>query len=67
MMEKKEFLMALGEQYGLNIEPDRCEKMAQDGGPADMVQFIRTLLFGINVDGYRPADEPDFGSEGVWK
>ncbi|MEW6185053.1 MAG: hypothetical protein AB1585_04850 [Thermodesulfobacteriota bacterium] len=62
-MEKKEFLLSLGEKNGLKIDPERAEKMAQSGGPLDMVQFIRTLLFRIDVSGYRPEDAPDFG----WK
>ena len=64
-MDKKEFLMALGEQYGLKLDPARAAGMAQAGGPLDMVGFIRTVLFQIDVNGYSPADEPDLKPEGL--
>ena len=60
-MDKKEFLMTLGEQYGLKIDQDRAERMAQTGGPWDIVQIIRSILFRIDVTGYRPEDAPNFG------
>jgi hypothetical protein len=59
-MEKKEFLMMLAEQYGIKIDPGRAERMAQAGGPLDLVLYIRSLLFRIDVSGYRPEDTPSF-------
>ena len=66
-METKEFLMTLGKQYGLKIDEERAESRAQNGGPLNIVQIVRTLLFQVDVLGYRPKDEPDFGLREVRK
>jgi hypothetical protein len=66
-MDKKKFLMTLWEQYGLKIDGEGAERMAQSGGPLDMVNFIRAILLRIDVSGYRPMDESDFGLEEVKK
>ena len=46
-MDKKEFIITLGDQQGLRFSTERAEKMIEKGGVLDMVQLIRTIIFQI--------------------
>ncbi len=59
-MEKKEFLIRLGELHGLKIDPNRAERLIEPGGPWDIVQILKTILFRTDVSGYRPLDDLNF-------
>jgi hypothetical protein len=59
-MDKIEFIATLGDQQGLKIPKERAEKMAEKGGVLDMVQLIRTILFQLDVTGFRPHDDLRF-------
>ena len=64
-MEKKEYLIMLGDLHGLKIDPDRAERLVKSGGPWDIVQILRTVLFRTDVTGYRPGDDLNFGLQEV--
>ncbi|MCJ7832960.1 MAG: hypothetical protein MUQ20_01060 [Deltaproteobacteria bacterium] len=59
-MEKKEFLIMLGELHGLKIDQNRAERLIEPGGSWDIVQILRTVLFRTDVTGYRPHDDLKF-------
>jgi hypothetical protein len=65
-MGKKEFLLIQAEQYGLKIDPERAEMLTRPGGPWDMIQIIRAILFRVDVAGHCPLDKPDFGLAEVY-
>jgi hypothetical protein len=65
IMEKKEFLIRLGEMHGLKINPNRAERQAEPGGAWDMVQILRSILFRTEVTGYRPQDDLKFNLKEV--
>jgi hypothetical protein len=60
VMDKKEFLIRFGELHGLKIDSGRAEKQVEPGGAWDMVQILRSILFGTDVTGYRPQDDLKF-------
>ena len=64
-MDKTEFLITLGEQQGLKIPKERADKMVEKGGALDIVQLIRTILFQMEVTGFRPQDDLQFNLEEV--
>ena len=64
-MDKKEFIITLGDQQGLRFSRERAEKMTEKGGVLDMVQLIRTILFQLDVTGFRPHDDLQFDLEEV--
>ena len=59
-MDKKEFVITLGDQQGLRFSRERAEKMIEKGGVLDMVQLIRTIIFRSDVTGCRPHDDLRF-------
>lgn len=64
-MDKAEFVVTLGDLQGLKIPKERSEKMAEKGGVLDLVLVIRTILFQLDVTGYRPHDDLQFDLEEV--
>ena len=64
-MEKKEYLIMLGDLHGLKIDPDRAERLVKSGGAWDVVQILRTVLFRTDVTGYRPGDDLEFNLKEV--
>ena len=64
-MDKKEFIITLGDQQGLRFSRERAEKMIEKGGVLDMVQLIRTIIFQSDVTGFRPHDDLQFDLEEV--
>jgi hypothetical protein len=64
-MNKKEFVITLGDQQGLRLSPERAEKMAEKGGVLDMILLLRTILFQSEVTGFRPQDDLRFDLEEV--
>jgi hypothetical protein len=62
-MDKKEFIITLGDQQGLRFSQERAEKMIEKGGVLDMVQLIRTIIFQSDVTGCRPHDDLQFDPE----
>ena len=59
-MDKKELIISLGELQGLKIDPSRASNISEPGGAWDTVQFIRSLLFQVDVTGARPQDDLRF-------
>ena len=59
-MDNKKLIISLGEMQGLKIDPNRASNMADKGGAWDMIQFIRSLLFQVDVSGARPQDDLRF-------
>lgn len=59
-MEKKAYLIMLGNLHGLKIDPDRAERLIKSGGAWDVVQILRSILFGTDVTGYRPGEDLNF-------
>ena len=64
-MDKKDFVLTLGEQQGLNFSGERAELMAEKGGVLDMILLVRSILFQLDVKGFRPQDDLRFGLEEV--
>ncbi len=64
-MDKIEFIITLGDQQGVRFSRERAERMSEKGGLLDMVQLIRTILFQLNVTGFRPHDDLPFDLEEV--
>ncbi len=66
-MDKKDFFTMLGDWQGIRLEPARAERMAQPNGVYDLISGMRNGLFNLDVAGYRPLDQPEFGPEEVEK
>jgi hypothetical protein len=64
-MDKKEFIIALEDQQGLKFSLERAERMAEKGGVLDMILLIRSILFQLDVTGFRPQDDLRFDFEEV--
>ncbi len=64
-MDRKEFIITLGEQQGLRFSRERAERITEKGGVFDMVQLIRAILFQLNVTGFRPHDDLQFDLDEV--
>lgn len=63
-MDKKEFLIMLGEWQGIPLKQARAEHMARSGGVYEILSGLRAVLFRMDVSEYRPLDAPLFGPEG---
>jgi hypothetical protein len=64
-MDKKEFIITLGDQQGLKFSRERAERMTEKGGVLDMILLIRAILFQSDVTGFRPQDDLQFDLEEV--
>jgi hypothetical protein len=62
-LEKEEFLMMAGQYQGIQLDPDRVERMTEPGGLFDQLVWLRLALYQLDVTGYRPLHEPGLESE----
>jgi hypothetical protein len=59
-MDRKAFLMMLGEFQNIRLDMDKVGRIVEPGQMFDQLQFIKSVLFDLDVSGFKPKDDLDF-------
>ena len=59
-MDKKAFLEMLGEFQNIRLDAQRIKQFLEPGQMFDQLQLIKSVVFQLDVTGFRPMEDLDF-------